>query len=60
MKCNTRVRDHIELIHYGIILRYVLLGGILESNEIFNNKFSGICLASGVKPQLSSKFMLAK
>ncbi len=42
----------------GTVFSTLFLGGVLESNEIFNNKFSGICLATGVKPQLSSKFSL--
>lgn len=31
------------------------LGGVLEENEVFNNRFDGICLATGVEPQLNSK-----
>lgn len=32
-----------------------ILGGVLERNEIFNNKFDGICLATGVEPKLIGK-----
>ena len=28
----------------------------MEENEVFNNRFDGICLATGVEPQLSSKY----
>ncbi|CAH3153101.1 unnamed protein product, partial [Pocillopora meandrina] len=31
-------------------------GGVLEENEVFNNRFDGICLATGVEPKLRSKY----
>lgn len=34
---------------------FFCLGGVLEENEVFNNRFDGICLATGVEPQLNSK-----
>ena len=37
---------------------FLILGGVLEENEVFNNRFDGICLATGVKPQLNSKYNL--
>ena len=30
----------------------------MEENEVFNNRFDGICLATGVEPQLSSEWHL--
>ena len=40
---------------YSVFLQFFYLGGVLEENEVFNNRFDGICLATGVEPQLSSK-----
>ena len=34
---------------------FFVSGGVLERNEIFNNKFDGICLATGVEPKLIGK-----
>ena len=45
-------RDEFEQ-YFSVVL--FCLGGVLEENEVFNNRFDGICLATGVEPQLSSK-----
>ena len=42
-------------LKYSIFLQFFCLGGVLEENEVFNNRFEGICLATGVEPQLSSE-----
>ena len=33
-------------------------GGTIEDNEVFDNHFDGICLATGVNPQLSGDISL--
>ena len=30
-------------------------GGIIEENEVFDNHYDGICLATGVNPKLRSE-----
>ena len=30
-------------------------GGIIEENEVFDNHYDGICLATGVSPKLRSE-----
>ena len=30
-------------------------GGVIEDNEVFGNKFDGICLATGVNPRLKGE-----
>ena len=30
-------------------------GGVIEENEVFDNHFDGICLATGVNPALSGE-----
>lgn len=36
------------------------LGGVLEKNEIFNNRFDGVSLATGVLPKMLGQFILKK
>ena len=31
------------------------VGGVIEDNEVFGNKFDGICLATGVNPKLKGE-----
>ena len=38
----------VEVTNYG--------GGVIENNEVFDNHFDGICLATGVTLSLSGKY----
>ena len=33
-------------------------GGVIEENEVFGNKFDGICLATGVNPKLKGEHQM--
>ena len=33
-------------------------GGIIEENEVFDNHYDGICLATGVSPKLRSESVI--
>ena len=46
---------HYIFLHTVNMYMYVHVGGVIEDNEVFDNHFDGICLATGVKPQLSGK-----
>lgn len=41
-------------IGFIITLLYTA-GGVIEDNEVFGNKFDGICLATGVNPKLKGE-----
>ena len=40
-----------RLFHYFDHNNFIA-GGVLERNEVFNNRFDGICLATGVCPKI--------
>ena len=35
-------------------------GGVIEENEVFDNHYDGICLATGVSPRLKSESRVIK
>ena len=39
----------------GLTIAMVTVGGVIEDNEVFGNKFDGICLATGVNPKLKGE-----
>ena len=47
MNFDVSVLKHIYFLYISCIL-----GGVFERNEVFNNRFDGICLATGVNPKM--------
>jgi len=45
----------LEIAQY-IFHCYICVGGVIEDNEVFGNKFDGICLATGVNPRLKGGY----
>ena len=41
--------------YHGYIVYTYTAGGVIEDNEVFGNKFDGICLATGVNPKLKGE-----
>ena len=61
MNCKNENVLNIVILDVRVTILHVFFfeGGVLEGNEIFNNRFEGICLATGVKPELKGEdFMM--
>ena len=41
----------------SFLLSHLFSGGVLEKNEIFNNRFDGVSLATGVLPKMIGKLV---
>jgi len=39
----------------GNLYIVINVGGIIEDNEVFGNRYHGICLATGVNPKLKGE-----
>ena len=45
----------ISIVIYVTMVTLYTAGGVIEDNEVFGNKFDGICLATGVNPKLKGE-----
>ena len=44
---------NVPILLYSVSKTFSLIaGGVLEKNEIFNNRFDGVSLATGVLPKM--------
>jgi len=55
-KCNTAFKMTCKAFVNLSSLPFLSTGGVLKQNEIFNNKFDGISLATGVEAKLIGKY----